>query len=116
MSDLLYKNNEIKESFFCTSKQNKPWDKGTLAREILSKVKSSINNQESITEEFKISNVDRSIGALISGYVASMYGEKGLVNPINLNFTGSAGQSFGCWNANGVMLTLEGDALMIMLE
>ena len=110
LSDLLYKNNEINESFFCTSKQNKPWDKGTLAREILSKVKSSINNQETITEEFKISNVDRSIGALISGYVANMYGEKGLVNPINLNFTGSAGQSFGCWNANGVMLTLEGDA------
>jgi len=33
-----------------------------------------------------------------------------LINPINLNFTGSAGQSFGCWNANGIQLMVDGDA------
>ena len=34
----------------------------------------------------------------------------GLKNSIDLNFIGSAGQSFGCWNAKGLNLTLDGDA------
>ena len=43
-------------------------------------------------------------------YIAEKYGENGLINPVELNFTGSAGQSFGCWNANGLNLILDGDA------
>jgi glutamate synthase (NADPH/NADH) large chain len=42
--------------------------------------------------------------------VAAKFGESGLKNPININFSGSAGQSFGCWNANGINLVIEGDA------
>ena len=46
----------------------------------------------------------------MSGYIASNFGEVGCKESININFTGSAGQSFGCWNANGINLSLEGDA------
>ena len=42
--------------------------------------------------------------------MAAKFGESGLKNPININFSGSAGQSFGCWNANGINLVIEGDA------
>ena len=69
-----------------------------------------IDKNESISLDYKISNTDRSVGALISGYVAAKFGESGLKNPININFSGSAGQSFGCWNANGINLVIEGDA------
>ena len=31
-------------------------------------------------------------------------------NPIQINLTGTAGQSFGVWNAGGLHLSLEGDA------
>ena len=31
-------------------------------------------------------------------------------NPINIYFKGTAGQSFGVWNAGGLNLNLEGDA------
>ena len=31
-------------------------------------------------------------------------------NPINIHFKGTAGQSFGVWNAGGLNLSLEGDA------
>ena len=110
LSDLIYKDSSLNESFFCTSKKNNPWDKGLLAKKVLKEAKASIDNESSISLGFRISNTDRSIGALISGYVAKKYGEPGLINPINLNFTGSAGQSFGCWNANGIQLMVEGDA------
>ena len=85
-------------------------DKGVLARKIMKDAKSHIDQEDSISLDYDIANTDRSVGALISGYVAMKYGEEGLKNSINLNFKGSAGQSFGCWNANGISLTVEGDA------
>ena len=110
LKDLLYKDDNLDESFFCKSRKNNPWDKGLLVRKILKKVKPAIDKNESISLDYKISNTDRSVGALISGYVADKFGESGLKNPININFSGSAGQSFGCWNANGINLVIEGDA------
>ena len=110
LSDLLYKDESIKESFFCTEKKNKPWDRGSLARKILRKAKKSIDENTSISLDSKISNTDRSFGALISGYIADKYGEAGLRKPIIINLEGSAGQSFGCWNANGLVLNINGDA------
>lgn len=51
------------------------------------------------------------MGATLSGIIAKTYGESGLsATPIKLHFTGTAGQSFGVWNAQGVELTLVGDA------
>ena len=110
LKDLLYKDDNLDESFFCKSRKNNPWDKGLLVRKILKKVKPAIDKNESISLDYKISNTDRSVGALISGYVAAKFGESGLKNPIDINFSGSAGQSFGCWNANGINLVIEGDA------
>ena len=110
LDELLYKDKNINESFFCTEKNNKPWDKGLLNKKMLKDFKVSIDDQESYSKNYEIRNTDRSIGARISGYVASKYGEEGLSNPININFNGSTGQSFGCWNANGINLTVHGDA------
>ena len=110
LSGLLYKDKKIKESFFCTVKKNDPWDKAVLSKKIFKKTKEAINNSESLSIDFKIENTDRSVGGNVSGYIAEKYGENGLTNPVELNFTGSAGQSFGCWNANGLNLILDGDA------
>ncbi|PCI20609.1 MAG: glutamate synthase large subunit, partial [Piscirickettsiaceae bacterium] len=53
----------------------------------------------------------RSIGARLSGEIAKRYGNRGMDDaPIQINFKGSAGQSFGVWNAGGLNMTLEGDA------
>ena len=56
-----------------------------------------------------IRDSDRSVGASISGFIAENFGEVGIDNKISLNFTGSAGQSFGCWNIEGLNLKVEGD-------
>jgi glutamate synthase (NADPH/NADH) large chain len=58
-----------------------------------------------------VRNVHRTVGAMLSGEIARRYGSKGLLDDtIRLNFTGSAGQSFGAFLARGVTLTLEGEA------
>ena len=48
---------------------------------------------------------------MLSGVIAKKYGHNGLPNnTINIDFEGSAGQSFGAWLAKGISFNLEGDA------
>ena len=110
LEDLLYQNKTIKEPYYCQVKQNDPWDKGTLAKKILKDIKPCIKERKTESFNYKIMNTDRSIGASASGFIANTFGESGLEKPITLNFKGSAGQSFGCWNASGLNIVLDGDA------
>jgi glutamate synthase domain-containing protein 2/glutamate synthase domain-containing protein 3 len=58
-----------------------------------------------------VRNVNRSVGTILSGEIARRYGSAGLPDDtIRIHLTGSAGQSLGAFLANGVTLTLEGDA------
>ena len=110
LSGLLEKDEKNKEPYFCTVKKNEPWDEGKLAQKILKQAMKFIKQEKKGTLNFKISNMDRSIGASVSGFIANKYGEEGLPKKLSLKFKGSAGQSFGCWNANNLNLILDGDA------
>jgi glutamate synthase (NADPH/NADH) large chain len=58
-----------------------------------------------------IRNVNRTVGAMLSGEIARRHGHAGLPpETIRIEFTGVAGQSFGAWLAHGVTLRLTGDA------
>ena len=58
-----------------------------------------------------IGNTDRSIGTRLSGLVARHHGDHGMAtHPLTLRLTGSAGQSFGAFNAGGLHLHLTGEA------
>ena len=60
--------------------------------------------------ERKVINVNRTVGAMLSGEVARRHGHAGLPdNTISIRLTGTAGQSFGAWLAHGVTLELTGD-------
>ena len=60
---------------------------------------------------YAVHNTDRAIGAHLSGEVARRWGDAGMADaPVTLELLGSAGQSFGAWNAGGVCLHLEGEA------
>jgi glutamate synthase (NADPH) large chain len=60
---------------------------------------------------YAITNVDRAIGGRLSGEIAQAHGDQGMADaPITLDFTGSAGQSFGAWNVGGLNLILSGEA------
>ena len=56
-------------------------------------------------------NVDRTVGAMLSGEVARRHGHAGLPeDTISIKFTGTVGQSFGAFLARGISIELTGDA------
>jgi glutamate synthase (NADPH/NADH) large chain len=110
LSPILFSDKKSTAPHYCNTPSNDPWDKGNLNSKILQDLQSSISNNHSSDFYYDISNRDRSVGAQASGFVASLYGEKGLKQKQTLNFKGSAGQSFGVWNAAGLNLKLNGDA------
>ncbi len=75
-----------------------------------SDIATAIRNQGNVTKTVRVVNTDRTVGARISGKIAALYGNTGFEGQINLNFTGSAGQSFGAFNLPGMKLTLTGEA------
>ncbi|MGN0186989.1 MAG: glutamate synthase large subunit, partial [Paludibacteraceae bacterium] len=58
-----------------------------------------------------IANTNRSVGAMLSGYLATHDAYRQLPDDtISITFKGSAGQSFGAFLHQGITLRLEGDA------
>ncbi|KAA6347755.1 Glutamate synthase (NADPH/NADH) large chain [termite gut metagenome] len=80
-------------------------------REIIRSAREAIEHRKEVSLEYVIGNTDRSTGAMLSGVIATKYGEKGLPeNTLNVKFKGSAGQSFGAFLVPGVNFKLEGEA------
>ncbi|MCC5854314.1 MAG: glutamate synthase large subunit [Idiomarina sp.] len=95
---------------YCTAK-NPPHDPGALNQELLSQCADSVHQKHRAQFHFTIRNNDRSVGASLSGLIAQLHGSQGVSGtPVQLNFKGTAGQSFGVWNAPGLHLYLVGDA------
>ncbi|WEL55262.1 glutamate synthase large subunit [Pseudomonas kermanshahensis] len=96
---------------FCEVDKNPPFDKGELAEKMVEMAMPAIRDQAGGEFSLDICNCDRSIGARISGEIARLHGNQGMAAaPITFRFKGTAGQSFGVWNAGGLNLHLEGDA------
>ncbi|HEY5561763.1 MAG TPA: glutamate synthase large subunit [Clostridiaceae bacterium] len=71
----------------------------------------ALSNKKSVRASFEIKNVNRTVGAMLSGQIAKKYGSKGLPeDTIVYTFNGSAGQSFGAFGVRGLSLILNGDA------
>ena len=81
-----------------------------LDRRIIHGAQQAIDREEEVSLDFAIKNTDRAVGAMLSGVIASKYGDKGLPDKtINVKFKGSAGQSFGAFLVKGVDFKLEGE-------
>lgn len=79
--------------------------------QLISQSKNALLGEEKVWISHRVVNVDRSVGAMLSGEISKRYGESGLPDDtINCTFHGSAGQSFGAFLAQGVTFRLEGDA------
>ena len=96
---------------FCIEPKNEPFDKGELAEQMVADMLPAIQNKAGGSFDYEIKNIHRSIGARLSGEIAKAHGHEGLSDaPITLNLSGTAGQSFGVWNAKGLNINLAGDA------
>lgn len=96
---------------YCQVEKNPPFDQGLLAEEMVRLSLPGIEKLEGGDFSLNIGNCDRSIGARVSGEIARRHGNQGMVKaPLTFRFKGTAGQSFGVWNAGGLHMYLEGDA------
>jgi glutamate synthase (NADPH/NADH) large chain len=112
LSPILYKAPEAAEQpEFCQMASNVPFDRGEKAELMVAATLPAIEDRSGGEFEFEVTNCDRSIGARLSGEIARRYGNNGMEpDPITLRLRGTAGQSFGVWNAGGLHMYLEGDS------
>jgi glutamate synthase (ferredoxin) len=75
-----------------------------------SDIQEAITHQSTLTKTYSLVNTDRTVGTRLAGAIAKRYGNTGFAGNITLNFQGSAGQSFGAFNLNGMTLHLQGEA------
>jgi glutamate synthase (ferredoxin) len=70
----------------------------------------AIYRKEKTTVHYPIKNTNRTVGAIISNEISKIYGHRGLPeDTLNINFTGSAGQSFGAFSTSGITFTIDGN-------
>jgi glutamate synthase domain-containing protein 3 len=82
-----------------------------LDNQLLKLAAPALDHGKPVHAELPINNVNRTVGTMLSSEIARKHGHAGLPDgSIHFKFTGSAGQSFGCFLAHGVTLELEGDA------
>jgi glutamate synthase domain-containing protein 3 len=76
---------------------------------LLEEAAAAIESAEPVELSFPVSNVDRTVGAGISGAIAARYGDGGLPpGTITVRLSGAAGQSLGAWMAPGIDLRVSG--------
>jgi len=110
LSNILYKPNIPEDMpLYRTEKQDHQLEK-VLDFEILSKAHPAIYRKEKMSLDFPIHNMNRTTGAIVSNEISKIHGEAGLPeNTLNINFTGSAGQSFGAFATKGLNLNVIGN-------
>jgi glutamate synthase (NADPH/NADH) large chain len=93
----------------CESQDHKIHD--IIDRKLIAQSKDALERGTPVHLSFPIRNVDRTVGAMLSGAIAKRYDHAGLPHDtIVATFTGTAGQSFGAFLARGVSFELAGDA------
>ncbi|MGO6681830.1 glutamate synthase large subunit [Rhizobium leguminosarum] len=108
-SRIFHKVDAPKEETFWTSRQKHPID-DILDRVLIEQAQPALTAKTPVAFEVGIKNVDRSVGAMLSGEVAKRFRHRGLKeDTINVTLRGTAGQSFGAFLARGVTFNLIGD-------
>ena len=82
-----------------------------LDNTLIAAAQPALERGEAVRIEHKVRNVNRTVGAMLSGEVAKRHGHRGLPSgTIHVTLSGVAGQSFGAFLAHGITLDLTGDA------
>ncbi len=91
-------------------KQNHEMEATLDYRVLLGACEPALNKRHSVTLDLAIANTDRAVGTMLSSEISRRHGGHGLRdNSIQLNFKGSAGQSFMAFGAKGITAVLEGE-------
>lgn len=111
LSRILYRPKEASEYDIRNTYPNIKSIEDHLDHRIIRESGKAIKAAEKVWIFHRVTNVNRTIGAMLSGEIAKKYGEIGLPeDTINCTFHGTAGQSFGAFLVKGVTFRLEGDS------
>ena len=96
---------------YCQMPQDHGLDTALDNTHLLAICKPALEKKEKVRASLPIRNVNRVVGTIVGSQLTRLHGPEGLPDDtIRLNFTGSAGQSFGAFIPKGMTLELEGDA------
>ncbi len=96
---------------YCQIAQDHGLDKALDNTTLLALCAPALERREKVTANLPIRNVNRVVGTILGSELTRRHGPQGLPeDTIQLNFKGSAGQSFGAFMPRGITLRLEGDA------
>jgi glutamate synthase (NADPH/NADH) large chain len=99
-----------KDALYCTQNQVHQID-NVLDRFLIEKCKAALEDKKPVKLELPIHNTDRATGTMLSYEVSKRYGGAALSeNCISIDWSGSAGQSFGAFLTRGISFRLSGDA------
>ena len=102
----IFDNTEV----YNTQSQDHGLDKA-LDNSLIERCRNAITNAEKISFKSPILNINRTVGTMLSNEVAKVWESNDLPeDTIEINFEGSAGQSFAAWLVKGIKFKLEGDA------
>ncbi|WP_100330641.1 glutamate synthase large subunit [Bacillus xiapuensis] len=100
-----------KVGMFNQISQNHRLDESLDRREVIPLCQPAIERQQRVYGQLPIQNVDRTVGTILGYEITKKYGQEGLpAGTIQLEFNGSAGQSFGAFLPKGAVFTINGDA------
>ena len=78
---------------------------------LIEAARGALETGSAVKLDLPITNVDQAVGTMLGNELTKRYGADGLpTGTIDINLTGSAGQSFGAFIPKGIKLTLSGDA------
>ena len=84
---------------------------GALDNKLIELAAPALNSNEIVNIEMPIKNVNRTVGTMLGSEITRKFGGAGLPkDSININFHGTAGNSFGAFIPQGLTLRLYGDA------
>ena len=82
-----------------------------LDNKLIEDAKPALETGQAVKIETEVANINRTVGAMLSGEIAEKYGQAGLPDDtVYIKAKGSGGQSFGAFLSKGVTIELEGDA------
>ncbi len=110
LTPILHEIDVPKSTKFYNTQQQKHGIENSVEFEIIEKAHPALFRKEKTSLDFPIRNTDRAVGSIISNEISKIYGAKGLPqNTLKLNFTGSAGQSFGAFATKGLTMVVNGN-------
>ncbi len=110
LSSILHRPSAYKSKILKNTEEQDHNLENVLDFTILKDSNRALYRKEKMNLAYPIKNTNRTVGAIISNEISKIYGHLGLPeDTLNINFTGSAGQSFGAFGAFGLTFTLEGN-------